>query len=276
MLSADRMVKGADMNIFKHEMKSNRKSLLIWSISMALLVISGMGKYTAYTAGGDSSDIFDKMPHTMKALFGFSSFDVKTLGGFYAFLFTYIAITLAIHAVLLGNSIIAKEERDKTTEFLMAKPVSRKAILTAKLLSAAINLLVLNAVTLISSLLIVASFDGGSEITPVIVWLLISMLILQVLFLAFGALLASIKKKTKATGSIASGMVIAAYFVAKITDLTDSLNFLNILSPFKYFSYPEIINGNGLNIIIVVLTLLLSVFIIWGTYKFYAKRDLAV
>jgi ABC-2 type transport system permease protein len=276
MLSADGMVKGADMNIFKHEMKSNRKSLLIWSISMALLVISGMGKYTAYTAGGDSSDIFDKMPHTMKALFGFSSFDVKTLSGFYAFLFTYIAITLAIHAVLLGNSIIAKEERDKTTEFLMAKPVSRKAILTAKLLSAAINLLVLNAVTLISSLLIVASFDGGSEITPVIVWLLISMLILQVLFLAFGALLASIKKKTKATGSIASGMVIAAYFVAKITDLTDSLNFLNILSPFKYFSYPEIINGNGLNIIIVVLTLLLSVFIIWGTYKFYAKRDLAV
>ncbi|WOO36340.1 ABC transporter permease subunit [Anaerocolumna sp. AGMB13020] len=264
------------MNILKHEMKSNLKSLLIWSISMALLVISGMGKYTAYAAGGDSSDIFDKMPHTMKALFGFASFDVKTLSGFYAFLFTYIAITLAIHAVLLGNSIVAKEERDKTTEFLMAKPVSRRAILTAKLLSAAINLVLLNAVTLVSSLLIAASFDGGSELTSVIIWLLVSMLILQVLFLSFGTLLASRKIKTKATGSIASGIVIATYFLAKITDLTDRLNFLNILSPFKYFSYPEIIKGNGLNIFIVVLTLLLSVFLIWGAYKLYTKRDLAV
>ncbi len=276
MLSADRMVKGADMNLLKHEMKSNRKSLLIWSISMALLVISGMGKYTAYTAGGDSSDIFDKMPHTLKALFGFASFDVKTLGGFYAFLFTYIAMALAIHAVLLGSNIVAKEERDKTTEFLMTKPVSRKDILTAKFLSAAINLLVLNAVTLISSLLIVASFDDGSEITSVIIWLSISMLILQVLFLSFGTLLAAIKKKTKTTGSIASGIVITAYFIAKITDLTDRLNFLNIFSPFKYFSYPEIINGNGLNIIIVLLTLFLSVLLILGTYKFYEKRDLAV
>ncbi|MDF2868435.1 MAG: hypothetical protein K0R05_10 [Anaerocolumna sp.] len=276
MLSADSMVKGADMNIFRHEMKSNRKSLLIWSISMALLVISGMGKYTAYTAGGDSNDIFDKMPHTIKALFGFASFDVKTLGGFYAFLFTYIAMTLAIHAVLLGNSIVAKEERDKTTEFLMVKPVSRRTILTAKFLSAGINLLILNAVTLVSSLLIAASYDGGNEITGIIIWLLISMLILQVVFLSFGTLLASIKKKTKATGSIASGIFIAAYFIAKITDLTDRLNFLNILSPFKYFSYPEIIEGKGLNIFIVILTLLLSIFLILGTYKFYTKRDLTV
>lgn len=275
MLSADSRVKGADMNIFRYEMKSNRKSLLIWSISMALLVISGMGKYTAYTAGGDSNDIFDKMPHTIKALFGFASFDVKTLGGFYAFLFTYIAMTLAIHAVLLGNSIVAKEERDKTTEFLMAKPVSRRTILTAKFLSAGINLLILNAVTLISSLLIAASFEGGNEITGIIIWLLISMLILQVVFLSFGTLMASIKKKTKATGSIASGIVIAAYFIAKITDLTDRLNFLNILSPFKYFSYPEIIEGKGLNIFIVILTLLLSIFLILGTYKFYTKRDLS-
>lgn len=276
MLSADNMVKGVKMNIFRHEMKSTQRSLLVWSISMALLVFSGMGKFSAYTAGGENSDIFVNMPHTIKALFGFAAFDIQTLGGFYAFLFTYLAIAMAIHAVLLGNSIVIKEERDKTTEFLMTKPVSRKVILTAKLFCAGTNLIILNTVTLISSLIIVASYDEGSDLTAIILWLMVSMLLLQVMFTALGTLLASVAREAKTTGSIASGIVIAAYFIAKITDLSDSLYFLKILSPFKYFSYQEILEGKGLNIIIIILTLLFSILLLLYTYKFYSKRDLAV
>lgn len=134
------------MNIFFRELKANRKALIIWSICMFLLVLSGMSKYTVYSSSG-SGDVFNKMPYSMKALFGIGTFDVAKMSGFFAFLFPYLELTAAIHAVLLGSSIIAKEERDKTTEFLMAKPVSLNTIVTSKLLAAFVNIVIFNIVT---------------------------------------------------------------------------------------------------------------------------------
>jgi ABC-2 type transport system permease protein len=119
---AQRAIMEVIMNIFIKELKANRKALIIWSVCMFLLVMSGMGKYTAYASGGAGSDVFDKLPHTIKVLFGLGDFEVTKISGFYAFLFPYIEITAAIHAALLGSGIIAKEERDKTTEFLIENP----------------------------------------------------------------------------------------------------------------------------------------------------------
>ena len=153
------------MNIFIRELKANRKALIIWSVCMALLVLSGMGKFTAYAAGGSSSAVFDKLPNTLKIMLGFNGFEVTKISGFFAFLFPYIELTTAIHAALLGSSIIAKEERDKTTEFLIAKPISRNAIITSKLLVALVNVIVINLVSLFSSFAIVSTFDTGEDIT---------------------------------------------------------------------------------------------------------------
>ena len=73
------------MNIFLRELKANRKALIIWSVCMVLFVLSGMSKYTAYSAGGASADLFAKMPFSLKALLGIGSFDVSTMPGFFAF-----------------------------------------------------------------------------------------------------------------------------------------------------------------------------------------------
>ena len=116
------------MNIFIRELKANRKALIIWCACILVGVLSGMGKYTAYSSGGSNSDLFNTLPFAVKALLGIGSFDVTKMSGFFALLFLYMELMIAIHAVLLGSGIIAKEERDKTTEFLMIKPVSRSSI----------------------------------------------------------------------------------------------------------------------------------------------------
>ena len=263
------------MNIFLRELKSNRKALIIWSICMFFFVLSGMGKYTAYSAGGNS-EVFDKMPHTMKALLGFGSFDVTTMSGFFALLFAYIAVTAAIHAALLGSGIIAKEERDKTTEFLMVKPVPRATIITSKLLAALINIIVINLVTLASSIVMVGAYNKGEDISGVIVMFLLSMFIIQLIFLSLGAMLSALMKKPKASGSLAVGILMISYIISKVTDLTDSVNALNIFSPFKYFSYESILKGEGLSLGISLLSLVLAAAFSALTYFFYLKRDLKV
>jgi ABC-2 type transport system permease protein len=264
-----------NMNIFLRELKANRKALIIWSVCMFLFVLSGMSKYTAYSSGA-SSDIFDEMPSTLKALLGIGSFDVTTMSGFFAFLYPYLALTTGIHAVLLGNGIIAKEERDKTTEFLMVKPVSRSTILTSKLLVALLNVVIINLVTYISSIVMVAAYNKGKSISGEIAMFLLSMFIIQLIFLSIGALLSAFIRKPKASGALATSILFGSYVISKITDLTDSVNALNVLSPLKYFSYQKIVDGNGLSLVIVFLSLLLIAVCIVFTYIFYRKRDLSI
>jgi ABC-2 type transport system permease protein len=264
------------MNIFIREMKSNRKALIIWSICMILLVFSGMGKYTAYSAGAVSGDVFAKMPEAIKALLGISTLDVTKMSGFYALLFPYLELTAAIHAVLLGNAILAKEERDKTTEFIMVKPISRYTLITQKLLAALINILILNVITLLFSLLAVAAYNKGVSIAGEIIVFDLSMFLVQLIFLSLGALLAAFMKKPKGSGSIGTGILLAGYIIAKVTDLNADLSILNLLSPFKYFNYVDIANGNGLNAIIVLITILMTAAFASSTYYFYLRRDLNI
>jgi ABC-2 type transport system permease protein len=210
----------------------------------------------------------------MRALLGIGSFDVTSMSGFYALLFLYIELTATIHAVLLGSSIIAKEERDKTAEFLMAKPVSRAVIVTSKLLAALVNVAMINLVTLLSSIVMVSAYNKGPDISGEITMFLLSMFIVQLIFLSLGTLLSACMRNPKTSGAAAAGILVGSFVISKITDLTDQLNVLNILTPFKYFSYSSIVDGSGLSSGIMLLSLLLAAALAISTYLFYGKREL--
>lgn len=264
------------MNLFIRELRANRNALIIWSVCMALLVISGMSKYTAYSAGGANSQIFNDLPYSIKALLGIGSFDVTTMGGYFAMLFLYIELAAAIHAVLLGSGILSKEERDKTTEFLIVKPVSRTSIITSKLLAALVNVLVLNIVTLVFSLTAVPAFNKGRDISGEIVVFMASMLLVQLVFFSLGFALAAVIRRSKAAGSISIGVLLGSFLLSKVTDLTNKLDALNLLAPFKYFSYRDIVDGRGLPVGIAFLSVLLAAAFVACAYVFYKKRDLSI
>jgi ABC-2 type transport system permease protein len=268
------------MNIILRELKAHRRALIIWSVCMFLLVVSGMAKFSAYSSGTSGAptinDLLKTMPVSIKALLGFSSFDVGTMAGYFAVLALYMELTVAIHAALLGAGIISKEERDKTAEYLMVKPVSRAHIVTSKLIAALINIVVVNLVTLFSSLAVTPAYNKGKAISGEIVVTMLSIFIVQLIFLSLGALLAACMHNPKGAGSIATGILLVGYFIARITDLTDRLNFLNVLSPFKYFDEVKIVAGKGLSAGIVLLSLALVAVFCAGTYVFYRKRDLHV
>lgn len=264
------------MNLFSREMKANRKALIIWCTCMIVGVISGMAKYTAYSSGGTSSQVIKDLPQSIKALFGMGSLDVTTMSGFFAFLFLYIAVAAAIHAAILGSGILAKEERDKTTEFLIIKPISRFSIITSKFSAAFVNIVILNMVTMVTSIGMVSAYNKGKDITGEIIVFFLSMLVIQMIFLSLGALLSAFMRNPKGAGSIASSAVIGTYIISAITSFNDRLNVLNVLSPFKYFSADRIIAGNGLNPALVALSIVLVAVFTASTYFFYKKRDFIV
>jgi ABC-2 type transport system permease protein len=179
------------MNIYRREMKVHRWGLLFWSLGMLLLVMSGMAKFAAYEQAGQSVEqIMGALPKAVQVIFGLTGFDLTKASGFYGILFLYIAVMGAIHAVILGAGVISEEERDKTSEFLYAKPVSRSTALTGKLLAGLTNLVIFNLVTLASSFVFVGYYGKGESVTNEILVLMAGLLFLQLIFFSIGAVVA--------------------------------------------------------------------------------------
>lgn len=264
------------MNIFFREMRANRNSLIIWCIGVFFMVASGMSKYAAYAAAGQSmNEILSQIPPSIKVVLGMGSFDLTKVSGFYGMMFLYVVIMATIHAAILGANIIAKEERDKTTEFLFAKPVSRDKVITMKIAAALTNIIVLNIITLLSSIALMSKYSNGEPLVSEIGKLMLGMFMLQLMFMSIGTGIAAISKRPNAAASGATGILLVAFILSILVDLNQKLGFLKYLTPFKYFDAKNILS-HGFEPLFVILSLVIIAILIIATYGFYKKRDLNV
>ncbi|MFA9396655.1 MAG: ABC transporter permease subunit [Clostridiaceae bacterium] len=265
------------MNIFKREMKANRKSLIIWCIGMIVMVFGGMAKFGALeTSGASVNELMDSLPKGLQSMFGLGIVDLSTVGGYFSILFLYLIIMATIHSSMLGATIISKEERDKTAEFLFAKPVSRNKAISLKVLATLVNIIILNLVALFSSISAVASYNKGDSINGDIIRLMIGMFILQILFMSIGMGIAAISKNPKISVSISTGFLLFSYLLFILIDMNENIEWLKYLTPFKYFEAKNIMLGSGFEMVYIALSLFIIGLFMTLTYVFYKKRDLTV
>jgi ABC-2 type transport system permease protein len=265
------------MNIFFRELKAYRKGLFFWSIGMIFLIASGMAKFAAFQSSGQSfNTVMEQLPKSFQTIFGLTGFDLSKVSGQYGVLFFYIALMATVHAVLLGTDIVSKEERDRTSEFLFVKPISRTAIMTAKLAAGLTSLIIFNLVTLVSSIYIVDYFNKGGSVTNDILVLMSGLLFLQLIFFSIGTAIAAVSKKPKATPSIATAVLLATFILSFFVNLDTNLNNLKYLTPFKYFDAKTLIANGKLDPVYVAISLAIVIATIITTYATYAARDLSV
>lgn len=266
------------MNVFIKELRSSWRSVLYWGIGMLFLVYSGMQKYSAYASSGQNvNEIFKTFPKALAAIFGMApNLDLTKAGDWFALLVVYVVVTLAIHASLLGAGILAKEERDKTAEFLYAKPISRATAVTAKLASALINVIVLNVFTTAVSIPIVASFNKGASPNKDIVLMMTGVLLVQLIFLTLGMVMAALVKRPRYAASAASGIMFVTFFISLYIDITDKAQWLKYITPFKYFDPRTISHTMKLDPGFIALSAVLIIAFVAATYLLYGNRDLSI
>lgn len=265
------------MNLFFREMKANRKSLIFWSIGFLLMVVLGMNKYEAAAAGGQSmGTLIGNMPKALQTLFGVGTLDVGTVIGYYGMLFIYLLLMAGIHSVMLGANIIAKEERDKTAEFLLVKPISRNRIITTKLFVVLLNILIVNMVTLVSSIWACSWVNKGNPPNKQLILLMVGMFLFQIIFMAIGSGMASMSKKPKKAAMKGTMIFLLSYLIYVFVGLYDKVDVLKYFSPFKYFDASYIIPNQCLKPVYVLLSVIILAVFISITYVFYNKRDLNV
>ncbi|MFS8118865.1 MAG: ABC transporter permease subunit [Microcoleus sp.] len=266
------------MNIFLKELGSYKKGLFFWSLGMITLVASGMAKYATYKAAGGQSitELLAQLPNSIQLIFGLSGFDLSQPSGFYGVLFIYLALMATVHAVLLGTDIIAKEERDRTTEFLFVKPISRVRVITEKLYAGLCNILLLNIITTISSIYFVNYFGKTNSLNGEIILLMTALLILQLLFFFAGTAIAAVSKKPKSSASIATAVLLFTFILSFVININQSLDSLKYLTPFRYFDAKTIMANVALDPLYVAISLVVIGILIVTTYKTYKSRDFSI
>lgn len=264
------------MNIIKRELRSNLKSLIIWSMAIAFMVTVWMIKFESLADNPYIDDFMKSMPEGMLSALGMSGLDMSSLGGFISTISLYLYLILGIHGVLLGSSIISKEERDKTAEYLFALPVSRKKVIVSKTIAAIINLMVINIITLLSMLLSTLSYKKEENFYSFIALIFLGVFIIQLIFLSIGMLVASVNKRYKKSGNISVSILMVTFIISSLINMVDSVDFLKYITPFKYFDVTYILNEGSLDPIFIVISIAIIVFGIGGTIIFYPKRDLHI
>lgn len=266
------------MNIFFKELKSHRKSLIIWSVALVLYVAMAMVKYDATVSVGDSmTALIEAMPKVFQSMLGMGFFDLNTPIGFFAATFTYIMLLGAIHGSMLGANILSAEERDKTTEFLMVKPVTRNMVVLSKMCASIVNIVIFNLVVTITSVVIVNSYGtGGETFTNDVLALMVGFFVIELIFFFIGFFLSTVLRRSRFAPSLVTSILLITFLLSVLADMFEAVVWFRYFSPFSYFE-PKILLGfvdaNPLQMGIGILSI-----IILGSlsFFFYNKRDLEI
>jgi ABC-2 type transport system permease protein len=264
------------MNIFLRELKANLKSLVIWSVIVALLIMIAVAKFSAFAGDPSMLAMLDSIPAPMLDALSMRAFNLTTLSGFYGIMFIYFGLMGAIAAAMWGSDIISKEERDKTVEFSLVLPVSRSRVITAKALAALVNCFAFVLITWAVSLVAVRSYNPDRAFHDFLALEMQAMLAIELIFLAIGLLLGCAMKQYKLSGSTAVAIILATYFMSIMTVMNEKLDFLKYFTPFKYFDAGALFRDGALDNTYLLLSAAIIAVCVAAAYWIYNKRDLYI
>ena len=220
------------MTLIKHELKQGRISFFIWTLAIGFLLCVCVLLFPEMKGEmNDVSDMFASMGSFTEA-FGMDQLNFGTLIGFYGIeCGNVLGLGGAFYAALLAAGILSKEEKDKTAEFLFTHPISRKKIITEKLIAAGIQITFMNLIVYVLSIGAIAII--GEEIPWKELNLLhfaYYLLQMELAGICFG-ISAFLKK-----GSVGVGLGIATlmYFLNLIANIAPVAEFLKYITPFGY------------------------------------------
>ena len=260
------------MTILKQEIKSQKLSITIWSLSIGLLIAACVLMYPEMKSEmGNVNEMFSAMGN-FTAAFGMDKLNFGTLLGFYAVeAGNILGIGGAFFAAITAVSALMKEEKERTAEFLMTHPVSRTRVVLEKLLSTFAIILILNIAVFLCSacsiLIIGEETDWGIMILFHSAALLMQFEIAGICFCISAFL-------TKSGIGIGIGIAAVMYFLNIIANISNSAKGLKYFTPFGYTEGADIINDRTLNIGYIIPGMVILAAGVIAAFWNYNRKDI--
>lgn len=263
------------MNIFLFELKSLRKNTIIWTCSLFALAAIYLSLFPSIAKdAADFKNLLGGYPQAIRDMLGIQLDSIATLLGFYSMIFAFILLGGAIQAMNLGLSMLSKESRERTADFLLVKPVSRTAITSSKILASLTSLLLTNAVFFLASFLLANAVNTGNLDFKLFFLINITLLFIQIIFFSLGLVVSVFFKTLKSVLPLSLGITLALYMVGSLLASGADAEIVRYFSPFKYFEIPYIINHGSYEMPYLLTGLIITVVSIAVSYVVYNKKDI--
>lgn len=257
------------VRLLAHELRSRVKGVVGWGIGLIAFGAVYISVYPQVIQSiGNIGDLplYEALGMSFK---GFESYIASVV-------INFLPILLGIYAIIAGTGILAGEEDDGTLELVMAQPVSRFQVVTAKAISLAVALILILLVAAIADSLIFAAVRQQSKTTLQAGRLFLVVfsawpitLATAMMSLFFGAFF----PRRRVASTVAAVVLIASYFAKSLSGTVPSLQRVRFLSLFNYFNSTVTVFTNGVrarDVIVLILTAL--VFYVIACISFYARN----
>lgn len=263
------------MNIYLHEIKSLRKSVAIWVCALVALAALFLSIYPSMASdSAEFKKLLSNYPASIRAMLGINIDYVTSILGFYSMIFSFIVLCGAIQAMNMGISILSKESRERTADFLLVKPVSRSTIVTAKLLAAFTMLIVTNVLFCIASTIIANAIKTVDYNVKIFLMINLTLFFIQLIFLAIGVAISVFFNKLKSVLPISLGVVLGLYMAGAFISTDKNSEVARFISPFQYFDITYIIKNAGYETKYLITGAIIVIAAIALSYVIYTKKDI--
>jgi len=262
-------------NIYRHEFRARLRSVLIWSLALALLTLFFFAMFPVFAdQAALMNEFLARYPQELAAAFGLDRMDLATVLGFYSFIFVFIQLCLAIQAANYGFGLVSIEESELTADFLLSKPVSRAQVLTSKLLAALTSLVLTNLVVWVSTFLAISLFrEGRAYDVSTLLLLLASILIFQLFFLSVGLVISLLVKRVRSVTPYALGLAFGMYVLNAFSGVFGTVA-LELVTPFRHLDPTYIVQRGAYDAPLVLLDVAVTLVALAASYWLYMRRDI--
>ena len=222
------------MSLILSELRLRRASLIVWTVSIALLVLMIVGVYPSIRDNTSLNAIYGDISQSAQQLLGGS--DLTSPVGYLSTQLFAFFLPAVILVFVLGRcaATIAGEEEDRTLDLLLAQPLARPAAYLEKAAAIAIGLLVVTLSVVIPLLAFnsAVKFDlPVADVSAVVVQMYLFCLALgvwtQAICAAFG-------RRGVGLG-IVVGYIVVSYLVYGLSASIPLLMHLRPLSLWRWF-----------------------------------------
>jgi len=260
------------INLLLHEIKSRWMAILGWGFG---LIVYGAVYISIFDGMFEQMTVFKDL-----SIYKIVGMQLGSVEGYIAsVVLNYIPVLVGIYCIVTSTSTLAGEEDNGTLELIVAMPLSRWQILTAKAFALSVVVLIIMIIVSIGNavLLEVIKFKTPINITPFGFFVaLISSLPLVVGLIMIGIFLGAILPNRRIAAIVMTVYFIASYFGENIARMVKSLEPIKYFSLFNYYNTTETIFTEGTQLLdILILLGIAAVFFILALICFN-RRNITV
>ena len=257
--------------------RDRRFANLAWAAGIVAVVALTASLWPSIKGSASFDDLIDDLPDTVKALIGaHGGISLGTPAGYLnARIFaTLLPVLLTVYGISIGARAIAGSEHDGTLELILTNPVSRVRVATERAVSVAAFLTALGAVALLALLLLGTAVGMLDELSLLrLAGACGGVTVLAGLHAAIAFAVGAATGHHGSAVAVAATVAVAGYLLAGLLTTTDSLNWLQALSPWHWLLDSNVL-VNGTPPVPLIIEIALSITLVAFGVQRFNRRDL--